>query len=573
MSASRHRTAPARSGSPGRWAVAAGGTMLTLAALGFAPAGIAPRAARAADEAPPPPAAPGATSSAAPVATRAAAPAAPAAEHRLTLAQAIELALRGNEDIAVGREELIAARASVSGANGAYDPRLEIAGDWQRTTEPQNFSFSGAPGDRAALRVRSAGGTTTVRQLLPSGGTVTVGGRATRETTNSTLALLTPYYGTEVGIELRQPFLRGLTVDPARLAVRVARTERQGAAAALHRTVAQTSADVESAYWGLVAARRALEVRAESVRLAEEQLTETRARVESGAAPETELAQPRAELERRTGERLAAQEALSRAENALKVLILSGDSDALWAERLVPADDAELPVEPLNVTAEMEKALRVRPELAAGKAAVDRRRAESAFARDAVRPSLDAVLGYSRYGLAGTRNPADPDGLFPSGLGGDLGGSFRSLGEDDYDSFRAGLVIGFPIGNRGARASATAARSAERQAQADLTRLRKSIRAEVLDAAAALETAGQRIASARAGREAAEVQLSAERDRYAVGLSTNFLVLTRQNDLARARLDEISALTDYRIARAEMARATGTLLAERGIDPNGGIDR
>ncbi|MGH9748502.1 MAG: TolC family protein, partial [Candidatus Polarisedimenticolia bacterium] len=91
------------------------------------------------------------------------------------------------------------------------------------------------------------------------------------------------------------------------------------------------------------------------------------------------------------------------------------------------------------------------------------------------------------------------------------------------------------------------------------------VRSEVLDAAAALDTTGQRIDAARAGREAAEVQLSAERDRYAAGLSTNFLVLTRQNDLARARLDEIASLTDYRIARAGMDRATASLLETHRI--------
>ena len=60
--------------------------------------------------------------------------------------------------------------------------------------------------------------------------------------------------------------------------------------------------------------------------------------------------------------------------------------------------------------------------------------------------------------------------------------------------------------------------------------------------------------------------LDAERERYAVGMSTNFLVLTRQNELARARLDEIASLYDYRNARTSVARATGTLLEDHGID-------
>jgi outer membrane protein TolC len=123
-----------------------------------------------------------------------------------------------------------------------------------------------------------------------------------------------------------------------------------------------------------------------------------------------------------------------------------------------------------------------------------------------------------------------------------------------------------PIGNRAARAGAAIADSAERQAEADLARLRKSIRAEVLDAGAAVETAGQRIEAARSARAAAEVQLESERIRYGSGLSTNFLVLTRQNDLSRARLDEIAAQTDYRRAETALARVTGDLLAERGIE-------
>jgi len=42
-------------------------------------------------------------------------------------------------------------------------------------------------------------------------------------------------------------------------------------------------------------------------------------------------------------------------------------------------------------------------------------------------------------------------------------------------------------------------------------------------------------------------------------------VLTRRTDLSRARLDEISAHTDYLAARTELARATGALIEERGI--------
>ena len=86
---------------------------------------------------------------------------------------------------------------------------------------------------------------------------------------------------------------------------------------------------------------------------------------------------------------------------------------------------------------------------------------------------------------------------------------------------------------------------------------KSSVAVEVRNAAVTLDTAAQRIDAAKAGRAAAETQLRAEKERYGVGLSTNFFVLTRQNDLAQAVLTETAALTDYRRALTDFARAVG----------------
>jgi outer membrane protein TolC len=488
------------------------------------------------------------------------------AEHRITLDEAIEMALRRNEEIIITRESVAGADGAARSARGAYDPVLEVEAAWSRSSQPVNSSFSGAPEGKAAPTNKGAEFGASIRQLLPTGGVLSVRGAGLRETTDGTSALLSPAYGTRLGVELRQPLLRDLTTDAARLAVRVSSAELEGAEAQLRRTVSDTVTEVEQRYWTLVAARLGIEVRQQAVQLAEEQLNETRSRIESGAVPETELAQPRAELERRRGDLLAEREALARAQNALKLLILDGADDPLWSEALDPIEETVIAIEPVDLATLQEQALSKRPELAFFEAAVRARRAETAFAKNAVWPSLDAVVSYERFGLAGSRNPAGPEDELPADWEGDLGTSFESLGDGDFDATRFALVLGLPIVNRTARGAAAVARSVEHQAEADFARARKTIRAEALDAAAALETAGQRIEAARAAREAAEVQLSAEQERYAVGLSTNFLVLTRQNDLSEARLDEISALTDYRTARTAVARATGSLIEDRGIE-------
>ena len=491
-------------------------------------------------------------------------------DHPLTVEAAVALALEKNERIIVERASVASASEAVTGAKGAYDPVFELTGDWRNTTVPVNSSFSGAPAGKSAPTERILETGASIEQLLPTGGVVTARAHAARNTTNGAFSLLSPAYGTQVGVELRQPLLRDRAFDTARFALRVASSELTRTGASLRSEITDMVVAVERAYWKLVATRREVSVREEAVRLADEQVSETGSRIESGEAPETEASQPRSELERRRGELFAAREAAARAESALKLLILGAD-DAAWSEHFAPEDDPSLPVAPVDVAKSMEQALASRPELVAAGAVVERRRAETELARNAVRPTLDAVVSYDKFGFAGSPNPAgtDPSGLpaqIPPGMEGTWTRSFDMLSEGRFSDARAGVLFRIPIGNRSLRAVAAIAQNVTRQAEADLAGVRKAIRAEVLDAAAALDTGSQRIEAARAARAAADVQLTSEQERYHAGLSTNFLVLTRQNELSQARLNEISALTDYRAARIAMARAQASLLEERGIE-------
>lgn len=486
-------------------------------------------------------------------------------ERPLTLRAAIDLALQKNESLASNRESYSASEAAAGATRGAYDPVLAWNSTWQRSSQPTNLAYSTTTAARLAGEAKSAETGLTLSQLLPAGGSLALRAEGSRQTSTGGFVWYSPAYDTRVGVELRQPLLRNRNIDEARFSMRVADADHQGAGAELRRSQIETVAAVERAYWSLVAARLVVGVGEQSVRLAEDQLSETRIRIQTGTVPHTELAQPLAELERRRGELLAAQEAVTRAENTLKLNMLGDEDGDLWAAHFSPIDSVAVAPTAVDVSSALERALASRPELEEAVAETRHRKAETAFAKNEVHPSLDAVVAYDRYGLAGVHSLAAPGVSLPSQFADGLGGSFDALGSGDYDGFRVGLVLGLPIGNRSARGNAEAAEHAEHAADAQLAQVRNAIRAEVLDAAAALETARERIDVERSSREAAETQFDTERDRYASGLSTNFLVLTRQNDLSRARLNEIAALTDYRMARTEIARATGTLLQDRGI--------
>jgi len=345
--------------------------------------------------------------------------------------------------------------------------------------------------------------------------------------------------------------------------------DRDRSSAQLTRQAMETVAEVEKAYWGLVAARRELNVRRGNLTLAEQQRKDTRVRIEAKTSAVSDLAQPTAEVERRRGELLQAQEWVVRAERALKLLVADGLEDPIWAQDVIPGDAPDTPQSPVDVARALGDARRNRPELADLTARGSQEDLQIKLARNQLKPRMDLVASYTIRGLAGDLEssslPLNFPISLPSSLNGGFGNSWSNLFDQKFPDLVVGVSFDVPIGRRETRAQMAEAESDRRRVSTEMAGMHERIATEVLNAATALETAAGRIQAARAGLVAAQTQLRAEQDRYQAGLSTNFFVLTRQNDLAAAQLAEIAALTDYRKAQTELARASGTLLRDRGI--------
>jgi outer membrane protein TolC len=495
----------------------------------------------------------------------------PGAEHDLSLSEAIDRALDKNHEIAVQREAVEVAAANLQRADGSYDPEFRLDFQWQDQTEAVNFIFSGAPPGSVGPHNEGVFGQATLSELLPTGGVVTLGTTIGRDTTDNIFTLLTPSYSTFVGIDLRQPILQNREIDPQRRLILVAKLERDRSISSMQAVVADTVAAVERAYWSLVAAERDVLVRAESIRLAQVQETDTKARIEAGDVSESDIAVPQAEVERRRVDLYAARESAQRAALELKTLILDDPADPLWDAVLKPTDAAETTIRPLDVPSQLAAAPGRRPEVAEAEADLARRDVDSRAAKNRILPRLDLVASYGRYGLAGAVNPnlatfpGFPVVIPPEIIGG-LGRSYGTIGDDEFPDATVGFTFSIPIGNRSAKADVAAAEAERRQAAVIVAQQKQKVGVEVRTAALAVETAAQSIEAARAGLRAARTQLEAENVRFAAGLTSNYFVLTRQNELAEAARTETAALTGYRKALADYARAGGTLLSERHID-------
>jgi len=148
---------------------------------------------------------------------------------------------------------------------------------------------------------------------------------------------------------------------------------------------------------------------------------------------------------------------------------------------------------------------------------------------------------------------------------GGFGQNLRNLIGGETRNITVGVAIQFPFKNKTAEANLAGARIQKEQLLASTRSQAQIIEVDVRNSAQAVESARQRVLSAREARANAEMQLEGEQRLYQVGRSTTFLLFQRENALANARASELRAETDYNKALADLQRATSTTLRANNV--------
>jgi outer membrane protein TolC len=130
---------------------------------------------------------------------------------------------------------------------------------------------------------------------------------------------------------------------------------------------------------------------------------------------------------------------------------------------------------------------------------------------------------------------------------------------------QAGLNFEWTARNRQARANLEQSAIGARRLKLQRAQVEQAIEAQVRNAMQSLGTAQQRITAAEAGSRAASEKLASEQRLFANGESTNFLVLTRQNEYSDAKQRLLTARLDFNKAVARFEEAVGQTLSVRRL--------
>jgi outer membrane protein TolC len=127
------------------------------------------------------------------------------------------------------------------------------------------------------------------------------------------------------------------------------------------------------------------------------------------------------------------------------------------------------------------------------------------------------------------------------------------------------LNVSYPLGNSSQEVNVARSKIQLNQASAQMRQVELQIATEVTNAATAVQSNIERVQAAQSARELAQQQLEAERSKFQVGMSTNYLVIQAQRDLATAQNNELQAILNYRNSLVELDRLQQTTLQNLNV--------
>jgi outer membrane protein len=482
----------------------------------------------------------------------------------LSLDDAVKDALDRNLNIAVQRLVPQTYDYTLSSLRATYRPNVNSHVSTNGQTTPATSQLSGGSSVVTTNQTYDAG----LTQNVPwGGGGLSVTWNNTRNTTNNSFTTFNPAFNTSFLAQYTQPLLRGFSIDSARQQIQITKTNRDISDIQLKATITTTLSAVRNAYWNLVYAVQAVDVARESLKLANQLVDDNKTRVEVGTMAPLDVVQAQSQAASAQLAVVQAEATRRTDELVLKQLIVGGTSDPLWNATINPTDRPEFTPETIDVAAAVKKALSQRTDLEIAQKDLANNDVTLKFLRNQVLPQADLVASYGAQGLGGTQ-------FLRSSLGGSTilgtipGGytdALTSLGGFNYPTWTVGVTFSYPLGTSTADAAVANARIQMDETKAQLKAIQLQIATDVTNAALQVQSSIEAVQAARAARELAQKELEAEQSKFDVGMSTNYLVVQAQRDLATAENSELQATLSYRQALVQLDQAEQTTLSSSGV--------
>ncbi len=470
----------------------------------------------------------------------------------MTLRQAIEDALSHNLSIKIQAYVPSISQTQIIQAQAAFDPSLVSSVQYQHLNEPTPFpstlggSFPIGMNNEDQLQSQIG-----VKKLLSTGGTISLTGSDNYQDFHSSSGLppdINPSHTADLGIELKQPLLRGFGVTVNHADIYIARRNQQIALSDFRREVIRIVARVERTYVQLNQARTEVRIEEQLLRHSRRTLQRLRTRLHMDV-DSVQISQAKAAVDLAQYGLVSAQRQTGDLSEKLKALLNDPAFPAGPGPAIKTAN--KLVAEPLafDLRHDIATALAQRGIMRRDRMNIEKDGIRQAVAKNALLPKANLIAATDSSGLT---------------MNGSLPGAFRQAITSPNFGFSVGLNVDIPLGNRAARAALYRRRLLRRQALTRMLKDAQNIARDIASDLINLTADWSQIRVARKRRLSAAMVLRGLKVEELSGhaLSPTFLQLqlNAQENLAEAQIAQSAAVAAYNLDLVQFERDKGSLL-------------
>jgi outer membrane protein len=432
----------------------------------------------------------------------------------VTLADAVDVALKKNFGLLSSADGVQSARINYSAARAQFYPQLIPS--YSRASGSSSFGLE------ASQRLPWSGGSVSATALMTS-----VPGADLALTRSTGMQFL-----------LRQPLLRGFGPTAAHYELRNSRRAQQAQERSFELSRQRLAVDVTRSFYQIVQQRQLLTVSRQSLRRSESLRKASEARLAVGLVSKLDVFRAELQASQAQDSMVRAQAALDTALEQFRVLLGLAPTEPIEPQRVELSEPRSDDVEPLPALLERARARRL--ELQEGRDQIDDAQRTVSLARQNLLPQLDLNLGLTQGGLGTT--------------------FFNAFGTDRRVNVYFSAT--YPVERSAERANKAVAEIDVAARTRNVRQQELQVEGEVRAAVRELDRIRKSVELQKKGMEVAEQQRRLATLRYQRGLASNFDVVDAEGSLVVARSALVGLLTSYQVARVDLMRVTGELKAD-----------
>jgi len=483
----------------------------------------------------------------------------------LTLEECILSALKNNLNVAVQVLNPEIADYTVSQAQEKFLPTLSLAYNRQ-SNNSASYSWLNASG---SIITKYSSYSVNLTETVPTGGSLNLSLASYKNDSNQRFQTINPRFGSTLTLGFTQPLLRDFGFKMSRRQIIIAQNNLDISEKQFTQTLLDTIYRVEQAYWNLFFSMEDLKVKQQSLKLAQDLLANNQRAVEIGTMAPLDILSAQAEVATREADILAAEALVKNNQDALKTVINLAEKNQEGTADIVPTDKPNFAEKQVSLEQSLAEAMQNRPDLQATRIGLKNSDLNLSYAKNQLLPSLSLNASYWSPGVSGDQilylNNDPLTGVIIGQLPGGASNALKDAFNFRYRNWSVGLTLDFPLSSVVSRAQYALAKATLDQDNLSLKNQEQQVLLEIKNAVRAVQTNFKRVQAYKVARELAEKKLQAEQEKLNVGMSTNFIVLTYQRDLATALSAELNAIIDYNLSLASLEKSQGTSLEDRNM--------